>query len=166
MIAIPLEQICEYRNESADCHSIQSGRYITTESMLPYRGGIRRVTSIPAVGKIKMFRKGDTLISNIRPYFKKIWKAEFDGTCSNNVLVFRSKNCSPDFLYWLLSSDDFFSYVTKTSKGTKMPRGDKKAIMRYEVCLPDLNTQEAICLLLNSLQSKISCNIKQNDYLA
>ena len=78
--------------------------------------------------------KNDVLVSNIRPYFKKIWYATFDGGCSNDVLVFRAKDgVSSRFLHYVLADDTFFDYSMATSKGTKMPRGDKKAIMEYEV---------------------------------
>ena len=72
----------------------------------------------------------------------------------------------PAFLYWTLSSDDFFAHMTKTSKGTNMPRGDKNAIMQYEISLPSLSAQEAVCSVLNPLRKKMISNAKLNDYLA
>ena len=76
-----------------------------------------------------MVLKYDTLVSNIRPYFKKIWFAESDGGCSNDVLVLRAKEgIDAKFLYYVLADDAFFDYSNATSKGTKMPRGDKKRV--------------------------------------
>lgn len=72
----------------------------------------------------------------------------------------------PAFLYWTLSSDDFFAHMTKTSKGTNMPRGDKNAIMQYEISLPSLSAQEAVCSVLNPLRKKMISNAKLNGYLA
>ena len=161
-----LNDICVYRNESVDLCDARLEEYVSTESMTPNRGGITHAATLPNTGKVKAFHEGDTLVSNIRPYFKKIWKADRKGTCSNDVLVFQAKRCSDDFLYWTLSSEDFFAYVTKTSKGTKMPRGDKKAIMQYEISLLDDCAQKAVCSLLNPLQEKIEANAKLNDYLA
>ena len=43
------------------------------------------------------------------------------------------------YLYYLLSQDSFFDYVMSGAKGSKMPRGDKNQIMKWEVDLPDLN---------------------------
>lgn len=134
--------------------------------MLPNRGGIRTAPSLPRTGKAKSFKAGDTLISNIRPNFKKVWKADRNGCCSNDLLVFKADGCLPDYLYWTLSSEDFFAHMTKSFKGTKMPRGDKNGIMQYEISLPSLSAQEAICRVLNPLQEKMSSNAKQNDYLA
>ena len=161
-----LNDICSYRNESVDLSNANIDKYVSTESMLSNREGIVAATSLPSKGKVKAFHEGDTLVSNIRPYFKKIWKANRDGCCSNDVLVFQAEACSPEYLYWILSSDDFFAYMTKTSKGTKMPRGDKTAIMQYEINILDARKQKALCRILNPLQTKIELNTKLNDYLA
>lgn len=53
-----------------------------------------------------------------------------------------------------------------TSKGTKMPRGDKVAIMQYPITLPPLATQQKIATILSSLDDKIELNNKINDNLA
>ena len=106
------------------------------------------------------------LVSNIRPYFKKIWRAKCDGGCSNDVLVFQANvNINKGFLYYVLANDEFFNYSMMTSKGTKMPRGDKFAIMQYEVPNFDLNTQQKITRLLESIDEKIELNNAINDNL-
>jgi type I restriction enzyme S subunit len=112
------------------------------------------------------YQTDDVLVSNIRPYFKKIWFANRDGGCSNDVLVMRAKEgCDPGFLYYLLSDDNFFDYATATAKGTKMPRGDKGAIMHYEV--PDLpmDTQIGIAGTLSVLDARITENKAVNNHL-
>jgi type I restriction enzyme S subunit len=106
------------------------------------------------------------LVSNIRPYFRKIWYADRDGGCSNDVLVFRAKeNVYPSFLYYLLSDDAFFDYATATAKGTKMPRGDKGAIMRYEVPDLPLDIQIGIADTLAALDARIAENRAINNHL-
>ena len=106
-------------------------------------------------------------MSNIRPYFKKIWIAEFDGGCSNDVLVFRAKDgVSKRFLYYVLANDSFFDYAMVTSKGTKMPRGDKKALMQYGVPDFSIEEQEAIAGILRGLDKKIQLNTSINENLA
>ena len=165
MNLMTLQEISEYRNESLPCTLIDQATYVSTESMLADKRGITAISKTPNTGNVKKYYKNDVLVSNIRPYFKKVWLAEYDGTCSNDVLVFHSTSCLPNFLYLLLSSDAFFSYMTKTSKGTKMPRGDKRAIMKYEVEVPNLQAQFKICKIMDSLQSKIKINQRLNDYL-
>ena len=134
--------------------------------MLPNKGGITSATSLPTVPQTSKFRCGDTLVSNIRPYFKKIWFAEYDGGCSNDVLVFSAKEgVDPKFLYYVLASDSFFSYSTATSKGTKMPRGDKDSIMQYQIEKVDYPSQKKIAAILSALDEKIAINRAINDNL-
>lgn len=158
-----LADICRYRADNAPVDPLN---YISTESMLPNRAGVRSASSVPSAGKARVFRKGDTLISNIRPYFKKIWQATADGCCSADVLVFEPSGCNPDYLYWLLSDDSFFDYMVTTSKGTKMPRGDKVAIMHYELERMGDETQATIVKALNPIRELISISQQTNDYLA
>ena len=162
-----LETICSYRNEKASAASITTeDLYVSTENMGPNRGGVSKAASIPSEGKVSRFRKGDTLVSNIRPYFKKIWNADIDGYCSNDVLVFQpGQRCSADYLYWLLCDDAFFDYVMATSKGTKMPRGDKSAIMSYAIPSNSEMAQRNIASILMPIQAKIEMNAKLNGYL-
>ena len=133
---------------------------------MPNKGGIVDASSLPSVQYTQQYLKGDVLVSNIRPYFKKIWIAEYDGGCSNDVLVFRANSsCDPTFLYYVLANDAFFDYATATSKGTKMPRGDKTAIMQYDVPDFDMGTQLRIGKLLRSLDDRITTNKRINDNL-
>ena len=134
--------------------------------MLPNKGGITEASSLPTVPLTQEYRKGDVLVSNIRPYFKKIWKAKYDGGCSNDVLVFvANSNTDKDFLYYILANDDFFAYSMATSKGTKMPRGDKTSIMQYEVPVMDIELQRRIASILKSIDEKIELNTAINNNL-
>ena len=134
--------------------------------MLPNKGGVTKASSLPAVEMTQEYRKGDILVSNIRPYFKKIWQAKYDGGCSNDVLVFQgNQNIDKDFLYYTLANDEFFAYSMATSKGTKMPRGDKVSIMQYQVPVFDINTQKKIANVLKVLDEKIELNTMINNNL-
>ena len=164
---IALGEICSYRSEKANASNIGSeDRYISTESMVPNKSGISTASSIPETGRVSLFRQGDTLVSKIRPYFKKIWHADQNGYCSNDILVFKPNDAiASDYLYWLLSGNQFFDYVMATSKGTKMPRGDKSAIMNYAVPSNDETARKMIVSIMNPIQSKIEANTKLNGYL-
>ena len=161
-----LSDICDYAKGKINVSVLDEDTYISTENMMPNKGGITGASSLPTVAQTQSFSAGDVLVSNIRPYFKKIWFAEFDGGCSNDVLVFRTKEgVSKRFLYYVLADDTFFNYSMATSKGTKMPRGDKAAIMKYQV--PDFTyeEQEKIAGLLEALDKKIQLNAEINDNL-
>jgi type I restriction enzyme S subunit len=130
--------------------------------MLPNKRGIIVASSIIPECYTK-FQPCDILISNIRPYFQKIWFANRYGGCSNDVLCIRgNEKVIPVYLYYLLSQDIFFDYVMAGSKGTKMPRGDKNQIMQYEFPLPPLETQRRIAAILSSLDDKIENNNRIN----
>ena len=165
-----LKNICDLINEKISANELINNNlastYVSTESMLPNKRGITKPSSIPSKGTTTAYKKDDVLVSNIRPYFKKIWSANYYGVCSNDVLVFRAKNTADaNFLYYVLANDDFFVYSMATSKGTKMPRGDKASIMKYEVESFDLNTQRKIASILKPMDKKIELNNAINNNL-
>lgn len=158
-----LSDICDYGKDRIEVSSLDNSNYISTENMLPNRAGITIATTLPTGEYTPSFEIDDTLVSNIRPYFKKIWKATFSGGCSADVLVFKAKeNVSKEYLYYVLADDEFFKYSMTTSKGTKMPRGDKTSIMNYPIKLPPLPTQQKIAAILSFLDDKIELNNKIN----
>lgn len=162
-----LSNICDYVKGKIDVSELDHRTYISTENMLPNKGGITDASSLPTTIQTQAFMAGDVLVSNIRPYFKKIWFADFDGGCSNDVLVFRAKEgVNKRFLYYVLADDTFFDYSMATSKGTKMPRGDKTSIMQYEVPNFSFKNQEKIAGMLEALDKKIQLNNKINNNLA
>lgn len=131
-----LSDICKYVSQRIDCQSLTLDNYISTENMVPSRGGVTKSSNVPT-GTAIGYSSGDILVSNIRPYFQKIWKATYSGGCSNDVLCFRSSTNSPSFLYHLLRQNSFFDHVMAGAKGSKMPRGDKAQIMNWTFVLSE-----------------------------
>ena len=159
--ACELEHVCDYVNN----RTTSSMNYISTENMLPNKGGISESTIIPP-GTTTESKIGDILISNIRPYFQKIWCADRCGGCSADVLCIRAKeNTDSKYLYYLLSQQAFFDYVMSGAKGCKMPRGDKKQIMQWPVNIPAIDVQKKVVAILSSLDNKIRLNRRINDNL-
>lgn len=139
--------------------------YISTENMLPDKAGVSVSSGVPSGNAIK-FQVGDVLISNIRPYFKKIWRANCIGGCSADVICLRATDeVESLFLYYLLSQNAFFDYVMLGAKGTKMPRGDRKQILQWPLSLPSMKEQRVISSFLKSLDDKIEVNRRINDNL-
>ncbi len=131
-------EVAQFPGGKVDVSSLNEDIYISTENMLENRGGVTRAASLPSVAAVPGFRAGHVLVSNIRPYFKKIWMAHFDGGRSPDVLAFNPVNPQwAVFLYNLLYQDSFFEFMTRTAKGAKMPRGDKDAIMQWKFPCPD-----------------------------
>lgn len=166
MMKTDLSEICSYVKEKVLVNSITRKNYVSTENMQPNKGGLSEAATLPSTAFTQGYKVNDVLVSNIRPYFKKIWFARESGGCSNDILVMRAKDgVSPRFLYYVLADDAFFDYSTTTSKGTKMPRGDKTAIMRYQVPFFDLSVQNKIAAILGILDDKIELNNAINDNL-
>lgn len=168
MKTVKLGDVAAYQTTKVPVIENLSDRYVTTENLQPNKNGVVfPASSFPAEGNINVYHTNDILISNIRPYFKKIWQAKFDGTHSTDVLNIRTitPQLTQDYLYFILSDNAFFDYVTATAKGTKMPRGDKEAIMQYEFNLPSIDTQQKISSIGFMIENKISINKSINDNL-
>ena len=132
-----LSEICGYSKDKVDIDSLTLDSYYSTENMQSNRQGAVQATTLPTIKQTTACKKGDVLISNIRPYFKKILYCFADCGCSTDVLCFvPNKNKYSAFLYCALFADKFFDYMVAGSKGTKMPRGDKQQIMAYPICIP------------------------------
>lgn len=158
-----LNDICYQVSERRDCADADLATYVSTESLLQNKQGRQMASSLPAAGKVTCYKAGDTLVSNIRPYFKKVWYAPFDGTCSGDVLVFRAnEDALASYLHACLRQDRFFDHIMRGAKGTKMPRGDKKQLMEFivsSVCEP----QDLV--LLNVATRQITANASESDKL-
>jgi type I restriction-modification system DNA methylase subunit len=140
---ISLSSVCEYASDRVSAAEVKLSDYITTDNMLQDFEGIEEYSGDAISGNFIKYNEGDILISNIRPYLKKIWFADKSGGCSPDVLVLRVRDkeqFNPRFIYYTLRRQNFFDYVMKNVKGMKMPRGDKNSIMRYEI--PMLSVQE------------------------
>lgn len=162
-----LSDICIYRKGKVLVSDLTVKNYISTENLLPNKGGLVDATSLPTSETVQVVYKDDVLISNIRPYFKKIWQAREEGGCSSDVLVFVANvGIDPTFLYYVLANDRFFEYSMASSKGTKMPRGDKRAIMQYKVPKMPIKDQIKIARMLRNIDDKIQTNNKINRNLS
>ncbi|HIF6626159.1 TPA: restriction endonuclease subunit S [Serratia marcescens] len=162
----PLSDIATFANGKVDVCSLTPEMYISTENMLENRAGISTASSLPSVNSVPEFRCGHVLISNIRPYFKKIWLARFKGGRSADVLAFEARDSvNVEYVYNLLYQEVFFNFMMLTSKGVKMPRGDKKAIMDWQCVHPDKKISNAFSKAVGEYYSFIEINNAQNKTL-
>ena len=162
-----LNDIAEFVTDKISSSNISLDRYVTTDSLLQNRRGRETAQNLPPIPcALTHYRQGDVLVANIRPYLKKVWYADSEGGCSSDVLVFRAKNghCT-SFLYTVLMQDSFFEYAMLGSKGSKMPRGDKDQIMRYELPTFTPMEEENIGNMMVDIMSKINVNRQINDNL-
>ncbi len=161
-----LENIAEFGNDRIDLSKIDISNYISTENMLENKQGVRIATKLPNTKTVLKFDKNHILVSNIRPYFKKIWLSDSTGGRSNDTLCFVSKNKNhTEYLYNILYQDAFFDFMMLTSKGAKMPRGDKQAILKMNIILPSDKLRSVYSETVKKFYEYISRSKKENEYL-
>ncbi|MDH5517837.1 MAG: restriction endonuclease subunit S [Gammaproteobacteria bacterium] len=158
-----LSKVCVFSDERINVGDLTVENYISTENMLEGKRGVTTATSLPNVKTVPYFTDGHILVSNIRPYFMKIWLCQFEGGRSADVLGIKSADSSSiEYLYNLLYQDAFFNYMMATSKGAKMPRGDKDAIMSWNVTLPVLDLRRAYSKIVKGYYDLIENNNQEN----
>lgn len=162
-----LSEICGYSKDKIDIDNLTLDSYYSTENMQPNRQGAVQATTLPTIKQTTACKKGDVLISNIRPYFKKILYCFSDCGCSTDVLCFvPNKTDYSAFLYCALYADKFFDYMVAGSKGTKMPRGDKQQIMVYPICIPSAEYIEKFNQAVASMLETVYTNRIEENNLA
>ena len=162
-----LSDICSYSRDKVAVSELNVRTYFSTENMLSGKAGSTEATSLPTTSQTTACHKGDTLISNIRPYFKKIVYCEDKCGCSTDVLCFTpSQPRYSTYLFSTLYADKFFAFMVAGSKGTKMPRGDKQQIMTYPVVLPSEEELAGFNTIASPLLEQIYSNRAENKRLS
>lgn len=161
-----LKQYADYASKRIDIINLSLETYISTDNMLTNKKGIDIANKLPTVNSVAMFEKGDILLSNIRPYLKKIWQASFKGGASNDVLCIVPKvRMMSSYLYTVLEQDSYFDYVMQGAKGTKMPRGDKDWIMNFSFAKPSNNIIELFSEINDKFLKRKSISTQENNFL-
>ena len=172
-----LKDIAEYSKARISSNELNEDNYIGVDNLLQNKMGKKKSDYVPNNGNSTKFFPNDILIGNIRPYLKKIWFADCVGGTNGDILAIhiKNKNVFPKYLYFILSSNKFFDYDNSNSKGAKMPRGNKDAVMNYKFYLPSYNEQIKISNLLDNfdkinndilegLPAEIEARKKQYEY--
>lgn len=175
----PLGEVAEYSNTRVDAAKLDASCFVGVDNLVADKGGRIDATYLPNTARLAAYEPEDILLGNIRPYLKKIWLATNSGGCSGDVLAICIQDdfkpiIAPKFLYYLLSSDEFFSYNLQHAKGAKMPRGDKSAILGYKIPIPcpenpkkSLEIQAEIVRILDAfteLTAELTARKKQYAY--
>ena len=160
-----LSDICAYSKVKIAVSELSLSSYYSTENMLPNKVGAVDAANLPSVSQTTKCHKGDVLISNIRPYFKKIVYVTEECGCSTDVLCFTPKGDYSQFLFSALYADRFFDYMVAGAKGTKMPRGDKQQIMNYPLVIPPMKSLAKFNGVVTPMLEKIEFNRKENKRL-
>ena len=151
---VKLMDVAHYSKSRVAAAGLNADSYVGVDNILQNKQGKIESRHIPLDGNLTGYETDDILLGNIRPYLKKIWQADSNGGTNGDVLVVRinedsNRMISSKYLYHLLASDEFFAYSMKNSKGAKMPRGDKTAIMKYEILIPLPHEQARVVDILD-----------------
>ena len=156
-----LKEISKFSKERLKSIELSCSNYVTTENMLQDYQGVVSATNLPTNTNVVKFSKGDVLLSNIRPYLKKVWHADRNGGCSTDVFVFKALPiCNSNFLHHVIANDRFIKFAMSGAKGVKMPRGDKEQMITYKVGLPCIEEQKKIAVFLSLIDERISTQNK------
>lgn len=150
-----LGHVARYSDTRVDASELDETTFVGVDNLLPNTAGKTEASYLPNTVRITAYEVDDILLGNIRPYLKKVWLANYSGGCSGDVLAVRiteehRTDLLPQFIYRLLSSDDFFAYNMQHAKGAKMPRGSKEAILKYRIPVPPLEVQHEIVKVLDT----------------
>ncbi|MCQ2256703.1 MAG: restriction endonuclease subunit S [Bacteroidaceae bacterium] len=161
-----LGEVCEYARTRTTSVEITVDNYVGVDNLLQNCQGKKIAVKVPDNVGLTLYKEGDVLLGNIRPYLKKIWLATNEGACNGDVLTIRVLPQKDNLIHRLfllksLSTDNFFEYDNKYAKGEKMPRGDKKEIMKYPLILPPLSLQQSFAEKIQAIESQKSA-IKQS----
>lgn len=167
---LTLGEIAKYGRDRIPAKEVAEGSYVGVNELLQeYRGRSYEVHA-PTEERCIAFHPGDILLGNIRPYLKKMWLADCEGGTNGDVLVIRvndTTEVAPEFLWQVLAGGLFTEYNIRHSKGAKMPRGDKKAILDARIPVPPMEIQQEIVRVLDSfaeLVAELEARRSQFDY--
>ena len=153
--SVLLEDVAEFQKKRISSDLLNNSNYISTENILQNFGGVQNSISIPTNTNVIEYQRGDVLLSNIRPYLKKVWLSDRHGGCSADVFVLRGNQCERRFLYYVIASDRFINFVMSGAKGVKMPRGDKSQMEKFAFFIPTNVEQQKIAMFLSMLDERI-----------
>lgn len=162
----PLKEVAQLRRDSWKVGQ-EPLPYIALEHIV--EGGLRiqGIGNSATIASNKYrFNSDSFLFGKLRPYFRKLYKPDFDGVCSTDIWVVEPKDGnSKDYLFYFFANQDFIDLSYSGSSGTRMPRADWKFISEQKWDFPPLPEQKAIAEVLSALDDKIDLLHRQNKTL-
>lgn len=106
------------------------------------------------------FKANQVLYGRMRPYLNKVYRAEFDGTCSGEFIILDCAELfNPDLLKYILHSREFVSFANSITTGDR-PRISYEEISTYDVPLAPIEEQSNI---VQEIESRLSVADKMEE---
>jgi type I restriction enzyme, S subunit len=159
--------VCEVVKDIYIPHENESLSYIGLEHINPQALSINSIGKSENLSSAKFsFKKGQILFGKLRPYFRKVYRPDFNGVCSTDIWVINAKKGFDNgFLFYFFANKEIVNKANKSSEGTRMPRAKWEYLAGLEYGFPPLNEQKAIVKVLSDLDLKIKLLQKQNEAL-
>jgi type I restriction enzyme S subunit len=155
---VRLGEVATLSTKAVDPANAGTKRYIGLEHIEPGNIRIQHWGKADDVRSLKTaFQQGDVLYGKLRPYLDKAVLAEWDGSCSTDILVIKAQSSLlPEFLAYLVHTSQFIDYAISTTTGVNHPRTSWKALQKFPIPLPPLDEQREIARMLQAVDTRIA----------
>lgn len=153
-----LDELVAAVNEKSGSIKNASLPYLGLEHIGQHGAGlVGQAESAQSISTNSIFKQRDVLFGKLRPNLRKCLLAPFDGYCSTDVLVLRPNGeVDPRFAARVFQADRVGAEAERTAAGTKMPRTSWNELRALKVFCPDLQSQERIADVIDTLDTTIS----------
>jgi type I restriction enzyme S subunit len=156
-----LRDLMLVRREIVSPRKVGSAPYVGLEHVEKDTGKLLAFGDASSVRSAKAaFQAGDVLYGRLRPNLNKVWRANRDGICSTEFIVFgRLNELDPDFLAIRLRCDDFVAFASARVGGMQYPRTSVENVGEFEPLLPPLAEQRRIAHLVSELIHQVDRSV-------
>jgi type I restriction enzyme S subunit len=153
---VRLGDVAEQRKETTNPRD-GDWKYVGLEHIDPGESHLKRYGFSNEVRSSKSkFYSRDILYGKLRPYLDKGVLVDFEGICSTDIIVIKTKeDLNETLLSYLVHISDFREYATKTMTGVNHPRTSWRTLSQFSIPLPPLPTQQKIASILSAVDKKI-----------
>lgn len=142
--------------EKQDNFDDDATAYVGLEHIHSNNGIVSYGSSLELKSLKNVFKEGDILYGKLRPYLNKHDIAPFDGVCSTDILVLRSRKITNnDYINYLIDTERLIEHAVKNSKGINLPRVSENELFEFSTPIPPLAEQQRIVDRIESLFEKL-----------